>query len=154
MNWVIAIIEEIRSVRMQMHVPAGAKIPMLVTAMDEQSAQAWDRNEMLIKKLARINHLEKTPSFPKGCATLAVSGASFGLPLADIIDIGEERARLQKSLDKLGKELGGLRGRLNNQKFIASAPEDVVNETRANLALRGEEETQMKAALERLADLA
>ena len=154
MNWVIALIEEIRSVRMQMHVPAGAKIPILVTAMEEQSFQAWERNEVLIKKLARIDHLEKTLSFPKGCATLTVSGASFGLPLADIIDIDEERARLHKSLDKLGKELGGLRSRLNNPKFVVSAPEDVVNETRANLTLREEEEAQMKAALERLADLA
>ena len=154
MNWVIALIEEIRSVRMQMHVPAGAKIPILVTAMEEQSSQAWKRNEVLIKKLARIDHLEKTLSFPKGCATLTVSGASFGLPLADIIDIDEERARLHKSLDKLGKELGGLRSRLNNPKFVVSAPEDVVNETRANLTLREEEEAQMKAALERLADLA
>ncbi|MDG1935313.1 MAG: valine--tRNA ligase [Paracoccaceae bacterium] len=153
MNWVIALIEEIRSVRMQMHVPAGAKILMLVTAMDEQSSQTWDRNEVLIKKLARIDHLEKTPSFPKGCATLTVPGASFGLPLADIIDICEERARLQKSLDKLGKELGGLRGRLKNPKFIVSAPEDVVNETRSNLALREEEEAQMRAALGRLEEL-
>ncbi|MDA9989236.1 valine--tRNA ligase [Paracoccaceae bacterium] len=153
MNWVIALIEEIRSVRMQMHVSAGAKIPMLVTAMDEQSSQTWDRNKVLIKKLARIDHLEKTLSFPKGCATLTVPGASFGLPLAGIIDISEERARLQKSLDKVGKELAGLRSRLNNSKFIVSAPEDVVNETRSNLAFREEEETQMRTALERLEEL-
>ncbi len=153
-NWVIALIEEVRSVRMQMHVPAGTKIPMLVTAMDKQSFRAWDRNKVLIKKLARIDHLEKTSSFPKGCATITVSGASFGLPLADLIDIDEERARLQKSLDKLNKELGGLRGRVNNPKFMASAPETVVNETRANLLLREEEEAQMKAALDRLADIA
>ena len=80
-------------------------------------------------------------------------GASFGLPLAGIIDISEERARLQKSLDKVGKELAGLRSRLNNSKFIVSAPEDVVNETRSNLAFREEEETQMRTALERLEDL-
>jgi valyl-tRNA synthetase len=153
MNWVIALIEEIRSVRMQMHVSAGAKIPMLVTAMDEQSSQTWDRNKVLIKKLARIDHLEKTLSFPKGCATLTVPGASFGLPLADIINISEERARLQKSLDKVGKELASLRSRLKNPKFIVSAPEDVVNETRSNLAFREEEETQMRTALERLEEL-
>ena len=80
-------------------------------------------------------------------------GASFGLPLADIIDISEERARLQKSLDKVGKELAGLRSRLKNPKFIVSAPEDVGNETRSNLALREEEEAQMRAALERLEEL-
>ena len=70
-----------------------------------------------------------------------------------IIDIAEEKARLQKSLDKLAKELGGLRGRLNNPKFVESAPEAVVTETRHNLAQREDEEAQLKAALARLAEL-
>ena len=60
---------------------------------------------------------------------------------------------MQKSLDKVGKELAGLRSRLKNPKFIVSAPEDVVNETRSNLAFREEEETQMRTALERLEEL-
>ena len=47
-------------------------------------------------------------SFPKGCATVASAGASFGLPLAGIIDIAEEKA-LAKVYRKLAKELGGLR---------------------------------------------
>ena len=153
MNWVIGAIEEIRSVRMQMHVPAGAKIPMVMTEMDEAARQAWTRNEVLIKKLARIERLEEVGSFPKGCASLTIKGASLGLPLAGIIDIAEEKARLQKSLDKLAKELGGLRGRLNNPKFVESAPEAVVTETRHNLAQREDEEAQLKAALARLAEL-
>ena len=153
MNWVIGAIEEIRSVRMQMHVPAGAKIPMVMTEMDEAAHQAWTRNEVLIKKLARIERLEEVESFPKGCASLTIKGASLGLPLAGIIDIAEEKARLQKSLDKLAKELGGLRGRLNNPKFVESAPEAVVTETRHNLAQREDEEAQLKAALARLAEL-
>ena len=153
MNWVIGAIEEIRSVRMQMHVPAGAKIPMVMTEMEEAARQAWTRNEVLIKKLARIERLEEVESFPKGCASLTIKGASLGLPLAGIIDIAEEKARLQKSLDKLAKELGGLRGRLNNPKFVESAPEAVVTETRHNLAQREDEEAQLKAALARLAEL-
>ena len=153
MNWVIGAIEEIRSVRMQMHVPAGAKIPMVMTEMDEAARQAWTRNEVLIKKLARIERLEEVESFPKGCASLTIKGASLGLPLAGIIDIAEEKARLQKSLDKLAKELGGLRGRLNNPKFVESAPEAVVTETRHNLAQREDEEAQLKVALARLAEL-
>ena len=154
MNWVISLVDEIRSVRMQMRVPAGAKIPILATEMDEQSSQAWDRNEALIKRLARIDYLENKQSLPKGCATLTVSGVSFGLPLTDIIDIDEERARLRNSLDRLDKEKDGLCGRLNNPKFVASAPKDIVHETRAKLVLLQEEEAQMIAAVERLEDLA
>ncbi|WP_417525042.1 valine--tRNA ligase [Marinovum sp.] len=153
MNWVIEVIETTRSVRAQMHVPAGLHVPMLVTQMEPAARAAWDRNETLIKRLARIDSLTAVESFPKGCATLPVSGATFGLPLAEIIDVEAEKARLEKTLGKLAKELGGLRGRLNNPKFAESAPEEVVEETRANLAAREEEEAKLKDALTRLAEL-
>ncbi|MFG6518458.1 valine--tRNA ligase [Sulfitobacter sp. 1A13496] len=153
LNWVIGLIESIRSARQQMHVPAGLKVPMLVTEMDEAAQGAWDRNEVMIKRLARVESLEKADSFPKGTVSIAAPGASFGLPLAGLIDIDAEKARLQKSLDKLGKEIGGLKGRLNNPKFAASAPEEVVAEAQANLAARQEEADQLQAALDRLAEL-
>ena len=86
--------------------------------------------------------------------TIPVQGGTFGLPLADIIDIAEEKARLEKTLGKLQKELGGLRGRLNNPKFVDSAPEEVVEETRGNLAAREEEEARLNEALARLSEIA
>ncbi|MDD9741525.1 valine--tRNA ligase [Marinovum sp. SP66] len=153
MNWVIEVIETTRSVRAQMHVPAGLHVPMLVTEMDNLARDAWARNDTLIKRLARIDSLSAVEGFPKGCATLPVSGATFGLPLAEIIDVDAERARLEKTLGKLAKELGGLRGRLNNPKFAQSAPDEVVEETRANLAAREEEEAKLKDALARLSEL-
>ncbi|KIC25618.1 MULTISPECIES: valine--tRNA ligase [unclassified Leisingera] len=153
MNWVITAIENIRSTRAQMHVPAGAKIPMVVTEFSDQARTAWEKNEAMIQKLARITSLEQVESFPKGCASVAAPGASFGLPLADVIDVDAEKARLEKTLGKLAKELGGLRGRLNNPKFAASAPEEVVAEARENLAAREEEEAKVKEALARLAEI-
>lgn len=153
MNWVITAIENIRSTRAQMHVPAGAKIPMVVTEFSDQARAAWEKNEAMIQKLARITSLEQVESFPKGCASVAAPGASFGLPLADVIDVDAEKARLEKTLGKLAKELGGLRGRLNNPKFAASAPEEVVAEARENLAAREEEEAKVQEALARLAEI-
>ena len=153
MNWVIGLIEEIRSVRAQMHVPAGLKVPVVVRNMSEEAKAAYDGNEALIKKLARMDELHIVAEFPKGTAALSVTGAEFGLPLADIIDVDEEKARLEKSLGKLAKEIGGMRGRLGNPKFVESAPDEVVEETRANLAEREEEEGLMKAALKRLAEI-
>ncbi len=153
MNWVIGLIEEIRSVRAQMHVPAGAKVNLLVSALDAAGQDAWERNQALIMRLARIETLSAVDTFPKGCANISVSGGDFGLPLADLIDIGAETARLNAALGKLTKELGGLKGRLNNPKFVQSAPPEVVEETRETLALREEEEAQLKAALTRLTEL-
>jgi valyl-tRNA synthetase len=153
MNWVIGLIEGIRSARAQMRVPAGLQIPMVVTELDAAGKSAWDQNEAMILKLARVVALDQVTAMPKGTITVAVPGGTFGLPLADVIDISAEKDRIQKTLDKLAKELGGLRGRLNNPKFVESAPEDVIDETRANLADREEEEAQFKAALARLNEL-
>ncbi|WP_170337979.1 valine--tRNA ligase [Ruegeria arenilitoris] len=154
MNWVISVIENTRSARAQMRVPAGLYVPMLVTEIDAHGQAAWDRNEALIKRLARIDSLTKAETLPKGTISIAAPGASFGLPLADIIDIGAEKERLEKAKGKLAKELGGLRGRLNNPKFVASAPEEVVEEAKANLAAREEEEARINEALARLAEIA
>jgi len=126
---------------------------MIVTELDAAGQAAWDRNEAMILKLARVVDLAHADAFPKGTITVAVPGGTFGLPLADIIDIDAEKERLEKSLGKLAKELGGLRGRLNNPKFVASAPDEVVEEARANLAEREEEEAQLKAAMDRLNEI-
>jgi valyl-tRNA synthetase len=153
MNWVIALIENIRSARQQMHVPVGLYLPLVVKDFGDVARAAWDRNEVLIKRLARIEDLTVVEAFPKGCATVPADGATFGMPLADIIDVGAEKERLEKSLQKLGKEIGGLKGRLNNPKFVESAPDDVVEETRGNLAAREDEAAKLQEALNRLAEL-
>ncbi|MEM9757542.1 MAG: class I tRNA ligase family protein, partial [Pseudomonadota bacterium] len=154
MGWVIALIEEVRSVRAQMGVPAGARVRLCAAAMDAAATAAWERNAAMIGRLARVDGIDPVPALPKSAATLSVAGAVLGLPLAGLIDIGTERARLEKAVAKLEKELGGLRGRLGNPKFAESAPEDVVAETRANLSAREAEAGKLRAALERLAELA
>ena len=153
MTWVIGLIDAVRSARAQMRVPAGLQVPMVLRELDAPGREAWARNEALIRKLARIDSLTEVPAFPKGTVTIPVEGGIFGLPLADIIDVAEEKSRLEKTLEKLAKEIGGLKGRLNNPNFATSAPEEVVAETRDNLALRLEEEATLKTALSQLAEL-
>ncbi|MEO0568275.1 MAG: valine--tRNA ligase [Pseudomonadota bacterium] len=154
MNWVISLIDAVRSSRAQVHVPVGLYTPLVVSDMSDMARPAWSNNETMIKRLARIEDLTEVDAHPKGCITLGAEGGNFGLPVADVIDVAEEKARLEKTLGKLEKELGGLRGRLKNPKFVESAPEEVVEETRANLAQREEEEAKLRAALERLSELA
>ncbi|WP_407492751.1 valine--tRNA ligase [Pseudooceanicola sp. MF1-13] len=153
MNWVVSLIEDIRSARAQMHVPAGLHVSLVVTDWDDAAQAAWGRNEALIKKLARVESLTWVETFPKGCVTIAAEGATFGLPLADIIDVSAEKDRLGKSLAKLNKEIGGLEGRLKNPKFVESAPDEVVAEARENLAARQDEAAKLQAALKRMAEL-
>ena len=153
MTWTISLIEGIRSARAQMNVPVGLYVPVVMTEADGAARGAYANNEVMIKRLARIGEVSEAATAPKGSITIPTNGATFALPLADIIDVGAEKARVQKALEKLGKELGGLRGRLNNPSFVASAPEEVVEEARENLGLREGEEAQLKAALARLSEI-
>ena len=150
MNWVVNLIESIRSARAQLRVPAGLKIPMIFLEMDSEAKQAWENNSEMIQKLARITELTSADEIPKGSIAISAKGAGFALPLEGIIDVEEEKKRLSKSLDKLQKEISALKGRLQNSKFIESAPEEVILETQENLVLREEEEAKLSSAASQL----
>ncbi len=152
MGFVTTLIDEIRSARAQVHVPVGLKCDLVATELSAAARTAWTRNEALIKRMARIDgHSEGVA--PKGSIAVAAPGASFAIPLAGLIDIAEEKSRLTKAMDKLAKEIGGLKGRLNNPNFAKSAPEEVIAEATANLEAREDEAAKLQAALNRLAEL-
>ena len=152
-DWTIALIDAIRSARAQMNVPAGAKVPLVQVSNDKAGTEYLASNMAQIKQMARVTKVIEEPIMPKGAITVSAPGATFGLPLADVIDVAAEKARLDKKLGKLTKELSGLRSRVNNPKFAASAPTEVLAETEDNLAMREEEEKKILEALERLAEI-
>jgi len=153
LNWVTVLIDDIRSARAQMHVPAGLKVDLRMIGLDDTAKAAFAANEALIFRLARIETAVEAASVPKGAITIAAEGATFAIPLEGLIDIAEEKTRLSKALEKLEKDMGGLRGRLNNPKFVESAKPEVVEETREKLALGEEEIGKIQAALRRLAEM-
>ncbi len=152
MNWVIDLIDTIRSSRTQMGVPVGLKLPMVLAEADEAARAAIARNEALILRLARIDSITET-AIPKGAISIPVAGALFGLPLEGVIDVKAEKARLEKALVKLEKEAAGLKAKLDNPRFLANASEEVIEESRENLAARTDEAAKVAAAVKRLADL-
>ena len=153
MTWVTGLIEGIRSARAQVHVPAGMKVTLLRVGLDGAATRAFDANAGLIERLARLEIVRDADAVPKGSITIAAEGGVFAIPLAGVIDIAEERARLHKTLEKLGRDMGGLRGRLANPNFVASARPEVVEETRAKLAVGEEEALALTDALSRLAEI-
>jgi valyl-tRNA synthetase len=153
MNWVFGLIDEIRSVRSQMHVPAGARVPLIALDLAPSQAEALARNQALVARLARVDRFSTAAEAPRGAVTIAVGGASLCLPLAEVIDIAAERERLAKAIARLSKEAAGLRAKLGNPAFVEKAPEEVVDEQRARLEGTEEEIAILKAAEARLAGL-
>jgi valyl-tRNA synthetase len=151
--WAIALIENIRSARAQVGVKPSLDVPLLRVANDATARAHWEATEHLVRFRAKIADLSDAADLPKGALTVTAPGATFGLPVADLIDVGKEIARLEKSVVKLDKELGGLNARLSNAKFLERSPAEVVEETRANAAARSEELGKMTEALDRLREI-
>ncbi|SDZ32144.1 valyl-tRNA synthetase [Jannaschia faecimaris] len=151
-RWSIAFIEAVRSARAQMNVPASATIPVVAVDWDADAKKAYETNAVMIGTLARIKGLREG-SAPKGAIAVTAGSGRFALPLEGIIDVAAERGRLEKSIGKLDKEIKGIAGRANNPKFAESAPPEVVEETKANLAARQAERDAVQAALESLNEL-
>jgi valyl-tRNA synthetase len=149
MRWVTGLIEAIRSARAEMHVPVGLKLDLVAVDWDAAARAAWGRNEALIRRLARVEALTEGAA-AKGSVAIPVEGATFAIPLAGVIDVGAETARLSKALEKAEKDLAGIRGRLANPQFLASAKEEVVDEAKARAETLEAEAAQIGAALGRL----
>ena len=150
MNWVISLIEAIRSARAQIGVPAGAKLALVVTEADEAARQALAANGPLIERMARIETIADG-AMAQGMISVGVQGASFALPVGDVIDVKAEIARLEKAVGKVEKDANGLRNRLGNPKFVENAEAEVIEETREKLAALDDDINRTRAALAQLA---
>ena len=149
MNWVIGLIEGVRSARAQMGVPAAAKLDLIVAQADDAARAALAANGPLVERLARVNPARDGEA-GRGMIAVAAPGASFALPIGDVIDAAAETARLEKALAKTEKDASGLRGRLSNPRFAQNADPEVIEETRAKLAELDEDAARTKGALEQL----
>ena len=148
-GWVIRLISEVRSVRSEMNVPAGARVPLVITGANDETTTRAKRHEETILRLARI----ETMSFgkaPAGAVQIVLDEATLALPLAGIIDVAAELKRLKREIDKVGSEIRQLDAKLANEKFVARAPEHVVEEQRERKADAEATASRLEQALKRL----
>jgi len=134
MNWVIELIKGVRSVRAEMNVPAGAKIPLVLTGTDALAKERLARNKDVIMTLARLTQADPADAIPKGSAQFVLGEAMVAMPLGDVIDFAKERARLEKDLKKTQDEIARFDAKLSNEQFVAKAPEEVLAEQREKRA--------------------
>ena len=154
MNWVIDLVEQIRSVRAELRVPGGATIPVSFTSLDQAGQRALGNNLAMIRRLARTGPISKRNQVLDESVTVPVEGGTFCLELSGIIDMAAERARLSKAQAELEKDVEKIRTRLSNEKFTANAPEHIVDEQRSRLDASMEELSKLGAAIERMSPAA
>ena len=130
LGWLVRLITEVRSLRSEMNVPAGAKIPCVIVDGDPEIRRRAGQWENEIARLARLESLTFAEAVPAGAAQIVLDHTVVALPLAGFIDLAAEKARLEKELDKIGKDVGAIEARLNNPGFVAKAPEEVLEETK------------------------
>ena len=151
MDWVVRLIGQVRAVRAEMHVPPKARIPLLLKDAGPETQARMDLHRGLIERLARLESMALLKGeVPKGAVQDVIDEATFILPIADAIDIAGEQARLEKEIAKLDGEVGYFEKKLANEKFIANAPETVVETEREKLDEVLKARTKMNEALGRL----
>ncbi len=150
MNWVIDFISQVRSVRAEMNVPAGAKVGCVIVGANTESRRRAATWEQEIMRLARLKAIDFEDKVPGSSAQVVLGEAVLALPLEGVIDFAAERTRLGKELEKVSKDIAIIDGRLGNAGFVAKAPEDVLEETRERKAALAAQRIKLGEALSRL----
>jgi valyl-tRNA synthetase len=127
-TWLQTLITDIRSVRQDMNVPASARIHLLFKEADETTQKRLLTHDVILKRMARLETIEGVNEMPKGTVQTVVNETTYGLPVADIIDLDQEKSRLRKEIDRLQKDIRQIEGKLGNESFVSKAPQDVVEE--------------------------
>lgn len=134
-EWLKNVIIGIRNIRGEMNISPGKMLPVYFYNGSPQDKQRLENNQQFLSKLAKLdsvtwlNHGEEAPM----SATALVGDMEILVPMAGLIDKDAELARLNKEAEKLQKELMKVKGKLNNEKFVSKAPEEVVAKEKSRL---------------------
>ncbi len=149
-GWVVELVSEIRSVRSEMGVPAAAQPKLTLVQSSPSQADVARRWAETIKRLARVGEVDFADAPPAGSLQLVVRGALVAIPVAGILDIEAERARLGKEIAAEEGEVAKVDAKLANADFVARAPEEVVAEHQERREASLARIAKMSAARERL----
>jgi valyl-tRNA synthetase len=123
-GWVIDLVTAIRSLRAEMNMTAA--IPLVLAGASKETQGRAERWAEFIRKLARVSEISSAASAPQGSAQLVVRGEVAALPLIGVINIAAERARLAKELAKADADIARVDAKLGNEKFVANAPQEII----------------------------
>jgi valyl-tRNA synthetase len=149
-GWVVDLVTAIRSVRAEMNIPPATLMPLVLSGASAETQDRAQRWNDVVKRLARLAEISFAAEPPQGAVQLLVRGEFASLPLKGVIDLGAEKTRLDKEIVKADADIKRVDAKLSNEKFVANAPEELVEEEKEKREAAVERKTRILEALERL----
>ena len=149
-GWVVDLVTAIRSVRSEMNIPPATLIPLVLSGASIETKERAQRWIDTVKRLARLSEISFADRLPEGAVQLLVRGEVVALPLKGVIDLSAEKARLDKEIVKAEADIKRVDAKLGNEKFVANAPEEIVEEEKEKREAAVERKAKLQEALERL----
>lgn len=149
-GWVIDLVTAIRSVRAEMNIPPATLTALVLAGASAETRERAPRWIDVIKRMSRLSDISFADSAPDGAVQLLVRGEVAALPLKGVIDVGAERTRLDKEIAKADADIKRAESKLANEKFVANAAEEVVEEEREKREAALARKAKLLEAVERL----
>lgn len=140
---VMSAIKAVRTRRSEMNVPPSRKAHLIIVT-DKKAA--FEAGESYICKLAfasEVSVVDEAPAGSESMVSVVTDNARMFMPMAELVDLEKERARIAKELANAEKQLAGQNAKLANENFVSRAPEHVVNAER-------EKKAKLEALIENL----
>jgi valyl-tRNA synthetase len=149
-GWVVDLVTAIRSVRAEMNISPSTLTPLVLAGASAETRARVPRWNDVVRRMARLSDISFADSAPEGAVQLLVRGEVAALPLKGVIDFSAEKTRLDKELAKADGDIKRVDSKLANEKFVANAPEEVVEEEKEKREAAIARKAKILEALERL----
>ncbi len=149
-GWVVDLLTAIRSVRAELNITPATLTPLVLAGASAETRARAQRWTDVIKRMARLSDISFADRPPEGAVQLLVRGEVAALPLKGLIDFSAEKARLDKELAKAEADIKRVDTKLANEKFVANAPEEIVEEEKEKREAAVARKAKILEALDRL----
>jgi valyl-tRNA synthetase len=152
-GWVVDLVTAIRSVRAEMNIAPATLTSLVLAGVAAETKARLPRWKDVIKRMARLSDISFADRAPDGAVQLLVRGEVAALPLKGVIDLAAEKTRLDKEIAKADADIKRVDAKLGNEKFVANAPEEIVEEEKEKREAAVVRRARIVEALQRLHDV-
>ena len=155
-EWLKTVIVGVRNIRGEMNISPAKALPIYMTKGDANDQRRLEENRQFLSKLASLESITwlDNPEDAPLCATALAGDLEILVPMAGLIDVDAELARLDREIDKNALEAKKLSGKLSNAKFVDNAPAEVVAKERQKLSDFESTLTQLQEKRTAIAEMA